>query len=100
MTLLRPATWRGAPRSRWVFFPSIATHTTAAPGHVVVDVAPLGPTLGPGGPVKVLHDLTFDARMLLDAGVLLQLREPAFDRGIVADVEPNNHQSAALEILC
>lgn len=35
------------------------------------DLAPLAPLLGPGGPVKVLHDLTFDARMLAEAGVVL-----------------------------
>lgn len=34
-----------------------------------IDLAPLGPALSRSGPVKVLHDLTFDARMLADAGI-------------------------------
>ncbi|MCA9625439.1 MAG: ribonuclease D, partial [Myxococcales bacterium] len=36
-----------------------------------VELAPLAPILGPEGPRKVLHDLTFDARMLQDAGLEL-----------------------------
>lgn len=48
-------------------------------GHVVVAVidtlrvppAPLARLLGEEGPTKLLHDLTFDARMLLEAGVRL-----------------------------
>lgn len=38
---------------------------------LAVDVAALAPVLGPDGPVKVVHDLTFDARMLADAGAPL-----------------------------
>jgi ribonuclease D len=38
---------------------------------LVADVAPLRALLGPGGPVKVLHDLTFDARLLAEAGAPL-----------------------------
>ncbi|WP_129581594.1 MULTISPECIES: ribonuclease D [Sorangium] len=34
-------------------------------------VAPLAPLLGAAGPPKVLHDLTFDARMLAEAGAPL-----------------------------
>ncbi|WP_438031246.1 HRDC domain-containing protein [Sorangium sp. So ce233] len=34
-------------------------------------VAPLAPLLGASGPPKVLHDLTFDARMLAEAGAPL-----------------------------
>ncbi|WP_437684075.1 HRDC domain-containing protein [Sorangium sp. So ce131] len=36
-----------------------------------VRVAPLAPLLGAAGPPKVLHDLTFDARMLAEAGAPL-----------------------------
>jgi ribonuclease D len=38
---------------------------------LAVDPLPLAPLLGPGGPVKVLHDLTFDARILADHGIAL-----------------------------
>ncbi|WP_437339516.1 HRDC domain-containing protein [Sorangium sp. So ce394] len=34
-------------------------------------IAPLAPLLGAAGPPKVLHDLTFDARMLAEAGAPL-----------------------------
>ncbi|MEO7327934.1 MAG: HRDC domain-containing protein [Minicystis sp.] len=36
-----------------------------------LDLAPLGPIFGPLGPIKVLHDLTFDARLLDEVGVPL-----------------------------
>lgn len=36
-----------------------------------VPVGPLAPLLGAAGPPKVLHDLTFDARMLAEAGAPL-----------------------------
>lgn len=39
---------------------------------LAVPVAPLAALLGPGGPVKVLHDLTFDARLLAEAGAPLE----------------------------
>lgn len=35
---------------------------------IAVKAAALAPLLGPRGPIKVLHDLTFDARMLDEAG--------------------------------
>jgi ribonuclease D len=38
---------------------------------LAVPPAPLAPLLGPEGPVKVLHDLTFDARLLAEAGAPL-----------------------------
>lgn len=38
---------------------------------LTVDPAPLAELLGPAGPVKVLHDLTFDARILVDHGITL-----------------------------
>ncbi len=38
---------------------------------LAVPAAPLAPLLGPAGPVKVLHDLTFDARLLAEAGAPL-----------------------------
>jgi ribonuclease D len=38
---------------------------------LAVDPAALAPVLGASGPIKVLHDLTFDARMLADAGTPL-----------------------------
>jgi ribonuclease D len=40
---------------------------------LAVPAAPLARLLGPGGPIKVLHDLTFDARMLDEAGAPLAL---------------------------
>jgi ribonuclease D len=43
--------------------------TVAVVDPLVVPVAPMGPLLGDRGPVKVLHDLTFDARLLAEAGV-------------------------------
>ncbi len=38
---------------------------------LAVPVAPLAPLLGPSGPLKILHDLTFDARLLGEAGAPL-----------------------------
>ncbi len=38
---------------------------------LAVDPAPLTPLLGPTGPIKVLHDFTFDVKLLSDAGVSL-----------------------------
>jgi ribonuclease D len=38
---------------------------------LALDVAPLARALGANGPPKVLHDLTFDARMLHERGVAL-----------------------------
>lgn len=49
----------------------------AAEGHVVLvdalktPLAPLGPLLGARGPVKILHDVAFDARMLAEVGIVL-----------------------------
>ena len=37
----------------------------------VVDLDPLAPIFGDDGPLKVLHDLTFDARLLDDFGLRL-----------------------------
>jgi ribonuclease D len=34
---------------------------------LAVPIAPLAPLLGPEGPLKILHDLTFDARLLAEA---------------------------------
>lgn len=34
-----------------------------------LDLSPLSPVLGAGGPVKLLHDLTFDVRMLAERGL-------------------------------
>ena len=41
---------------------------------VIVDtlatsIAPLAPLLGPGGPVKIVHDVGFDARLLAESGI-------------------------------
>ncbi|AKT41025.1 ribonuclease D [Chondromyces crocatus] len=44
---------------------------TAIVDALRVPLAALGTLLGPEGPVKVLHDLAFDARMLCEAGVPL-----------------------------
>jgi ribonuclease D len=65
----------------FAFRPSLCTLQLAWPEgeHTAVAVvdtlavaaAPLGPLLGPDGPIKVLHDLTFDARLLADAGAPL-----------------------------
>lgn len=38
---------------------------------LALDLTPLAKTLGPDGPPKVLHDLTFDARMLAERGLRL-----------------------------
>ena len=38
---------------------------------LALDLSPLAKTLGPDGPPKVLHDLTFDARMLTERGLRL-----------------------------
>lgn len=46
-----------------------ASVVVAVVDPLAVPVAPLGPLLGAAGPVKVLHDLTFDARLLAEAGV-------------------------------
>src|SRR5690606_19744788 len=45
------------------------------------DLTPLAPLLGPHGPVKVLHDASFDARMLARRGVTLAR---VFDTSIAA----------------
>lgn len=44
-------------------------------------LAPLAPVLEAGGPVKVVHDASFDVRMLLRRGIAL---EPVFDTAIAA----------------
>lgn len=38
---------------------------------LATSAAALAPLLGPAGPIKVLHDLTFDARMLAESGAPL-----------------------------
>jgi len=38
---------------------------------LAIDPTPLAPLLGPSGPTKVLHDFTFDVKLLSDAGVAL-----------------------------
>lgn len=43
--------------------------TVAVVDPFATPVAPLGPLLDASGPTKVLHDLTFDARLLAEAGV-------------------------------
>jgi ribonuclease D len=51
--------------------------TTAAATEVAIidtlalDLSPLADLLGEAGPPKILHDLSFDARLLLEAGVRL-----------------------------
>jgi ribonuclease D len=52
-------------------WPEAAGLAVAIIDTLAVDVAALAPVLGADGPVKVLHDLTFDARMLADAGAPL-----------------------------
>jgi ribonuclease D len=52
--------WEEGERSRVVVVDTLA-----------VTASLLAPLLGPEGPVKVLHDLTFDARMLDEAGAPL-----------------------------
>jgi ribonuclease D len=47
-----------------------ATHV-AIIDSLAVSVAPLRDLLGPAGPVKLLHDCTFDVRMLHEAGIEL-----------------------------
>lgn len=36
---------------------------------LALDLSPLAPAFGAGGPVKILHDLTFDVRMLAERGL-------------------------------
>lgn len=38
---------------------------------LAVNLAPLAPMLAEGGPIKIFHDLTFDAKMLDEAGLSL-----------------------------
>jgi ribonuclease D len=47
------------------------TLTVAIVDALELDLAPLAQVLGAGGPVKLLHDLSFDARMLHEAGIVL-----------------------------
>jgi ribonuclease D len=44
---------------------------TAIVDALEVDLAPLKAVLGPGGPVKIVHDVAFDARMLAEIGIEL-----------------------------
>src|SRR5690349_14549323 len=52
-------------------FPEGDDRAIAVIDTLAVDPAPLAAVLGPEGPVKVLHDLTFDARLLAEAGAPL-----------------------------
>ncbi len=38
---------------------------------LATSIAPLGELLGPGGPVKIVHDVAFDARLLAESGIAL-----------------------------
>jgi ribonuclease D len=38
---------------------------------LAVDIAPLSLLLGDGGPIKIVHDVGFDARMLAEAGIAI-----------------------------
>jgi ribonuclease D len=38
---------------------------------LATSMAPLGELLGPGGPVKIVHDVAFDARLLAESGIAL-----------------------------
>jgi ribonuclease D len=55
----------------------LAVADGAEPGEVVivdtigVPLAPLAELLGPGGPQKIVHDVSFDARILAEGGILL-----------------------------
>jgi ribonuclease D len=44
---------------------------TAVVDALLLDLSPLAPLLGGSGPLKILHDLTFDARILADRGLAL-----------------------------
>jgi len=48
-----------------------ATLRIAIVDALAAPVAPLGPVLGKDGPLKILHDLAFDARILAESGVPL-----------------------------
>jgi ribonuclease D len=50
--------------------PAPATHTAIIDTQAV-DPSLLAPLLGPTGPVKLLHDLAFDGRLLFENGVVL-----------------------------
>ena len=47
------------------------TIAVAVVDTIATSVGPLAPIFGPDGPVKVLHDLTFDARLLDESGAPL-----------------------------
>jgi ribonuclease D len=62
---------------------------------LAVDPAPLAPVLGAGGPLKVLHDLNFDARLLQDAGIVLgHVRDTAVAARFLGE------QATGLKTLC
>jgi ribonuclease D len=48
-----------------------ATGTIAIVDAIATTIAPLGELLGERGPIKIVHDVSFDARMLAEVGVPL-----------------------------
>lgn len=75
----------------------------AGEGHVAVvdplavdDLSPLAPLLGPEGPIKVVHDVSFDARMLAGRGLPFGR---VFDTAVAARflAEPSTGLAAMLE---
>ena len=60
------------------------------------DLSPLAPLLGPEGPLKVVHDVSFDRKMLASRGLPLA---PVFDTAAAARLlgEPSTGLAALLE---
>lgn len=63
--------YRSAPCTMQLAWPHEASVEVAVIDTLALEVEPLRQLLGPEGPVKVLHDLTFDARMLQESGIRL-----------------------------
>ncbi|MBX3274067.1 MAG: ribonuclease D [Sandaracinaceae bacterium] len=62
----------------------------------IEDLSPLAPLLGPEGPLKVVHDVSFDRKMLASRGLPLA---PVFDTAAAARMlgEPSTGLAALLE---
>jgi ribonuclease D len=76
--------------------PSGVVDVVVVDALAVGDLTPLAPLLGSGGPVKIVHDAAFDARMLREAGVPL---DRVLDTSVLARLlgEPASGLSALSE---
>ena len=59
----------GASTAAGAAAPSSASTLPAVVDALAVDITPLAHLLGEHGPVKIVHDVGFDARMLAEAGI-------------------------------